>query len=390
MSLLKKGAAAIKDKKSLVVTYLSTRRSRGELDFEAAVIKATNHDEHDVGKRNAQIVFCWIRASPDNLCPFVRALAKRMEKTQSWVVAIKGLMLMHDLVHCKIAAVQKMGRLPFDFSSFSDGHSRLSKTWGFNAFIRQYFAFLDQRGIFLHDEENKTPEDSPLMVQQLLKLGKWQFLLDMLLEIRPRADNMKVPLIFEAMDCVVIEIFDVHNRICSEIAKVLSEVHSIDKLEAAMALEILQMATRQEQQLSRYFEFCKEYGVLKANEFITVTGIPKEDVEKLERIVNGVSDKTYKDEMALVAREENKAIVEHRETMETLKTRITDKWEVFHDDVSINGENIDGYFHENNTAVDEEEEEAGARKESEPSLTPIDHVSVNNPFDVPDFIRFFD
>ncbi|GMJ04520.1 hypothetical protein like AT1G25240 [Hibiscus trionum] len=358
MSIWKRGAAAIKDKKSLAVAYLSTRRSHGDLDFEAAVIKATNHDEHNVGKRNARLVFCWIRASPDNMYPFVRALSKRMEKTRSWVVAIKGLMLMHDLGHCKLPAVKKMGRLPFDLSSFTDGHSRLSKTWGFNAFIRQYFAFLDQRGVIWRDEENKTAEDSPLMVQQLSKLRKWQFLLGMLLEIRPRADNMKVPLILEAMDCVVIEIFDVHSRICSEIAKVLLEVHSVvGKLEASKALEILRMATMQDEELSRYFEFCKEYGVLKANEFIAVTGIPEEDVKQLERIVNGASDKTYKDQMALVVREENNVIVEHGETMESLKTRITDKWEV---------------FHENNTA-------AGARKDSD---------QPHNPFEIPDFISF--
>ncbi|KAE8710121.1 putative Homeobox protein 32 [Hibiscus syriacus] len=325
--MLKRAAACIKDKKSLVFAHFSAKRSHRNHDFEAAIIKATNHDEHDTVKRNAGIDFEWILASPSNIYHFVRALTKRIEKNRSWVVAIKGLMLMHDLVHCKVPAVKRIGRLPFDLSRFRDGHSRLSKTCGFNLFIRQYFTFLNQRGVIWLKEENKNVEDSPLMVQQLLKIRKWQFLLDLLLKIRPRADNMKVPLIFEAMDCLVVEIFDVYSRIHSEIAKVLLEVHSIGKPEAAMALEILRIATKQGEELSRYLEFCKEYGVSKANEFVTVIEIPKESVKELERRIDGVSDKTYKDRMTLGVREDGNAIVEHRETMETLKATVTDRWE---------------------------------------------------------------
>ncbi|GMI87478.1 hypothetical protein like AT1G25240 [Hibiscus trionum] len=332
MSTLKKAVAAIKDKKSLVVAYFSARSSHRNLDFGAAIIKATSHDEYDI--RKSRIVFQWILASPNNIYPLVGALSKRMRKTRSWVVAIKGLMLMHDLIHCKIPVVEKMGRLPFDLSTFIDGHSRLGKPKGFDIFIRRYFVFLDERGAIWFEEENKNAEDSPLMVQKLLKLRKWQILLDMLLKIKPLADDMKVYLIFEAMDRVVIEIFDVYSRICSEIAEVLLEVHSIGKLQASMALEILRTAMTQREELSRYIEFCKEYGVLKANEVITVTEIPEEDVKELERIINGEEEK----QMAVVVREEHNASVEHRETKETLKTIITYKWEAFDDDINIPGE----------------------------------------------------
>ncbi|KAK8567396.1 hypothetical protein V6N12_005986 [Hibiscus sabdariffa] len=201
-----------------------------------------------------------------------------------------------------------MGRLPFDLSSFNDGHSRLSKTWGYDVFNRQYFAFLDERGAIWFNEENRNAGDGPLMVQKLLKIRKWQFLLDMLLKIRPQADNMKVCLIFEAMD----------------------------------------------------------------------------RVEELERIINGASDNNdsfkEKNQMALVVREEHSAIVEHRETKETLKTTITDKWEVFDDDVNIHGDNVNGYFNENNTAE--------VRLDSDQPLIPVEHVAVINPFEIPDLISF--
>ncbi|PPD94649.1 hypothetical protein GOBAR_DD08327 [Gossypium barbadense] len=350
MAIWKRATGAIKDKNSLVLAKFITRGAFGDHDLEAAIIKATSHDEHDIDKRNTRMLFSWIRASPNTLCPLVRALSRRMEKTRSWVVAIKGLMLVHGLIHCKTKELS----------------------------------------VWLQDE-NKTAEDVPLIVRQLLKLRKRQSLLDMLLKIRPRADNMKVPLILEAMDCVIIEIFDVYSRICSEIAKVLMQVHSVGKLEAAMALEILRKATSQGAQLSQYFEFCKEYGVLKANEFQTVTEIPEEDVQELERIINGVSDKTYKnddfkenDQMATVVREENNAIVEHSELIKGgLKTTITDKWEVFHDNINLNGEHIDSFFNESNGSADQE-----ATVSDLPLILPIDHMAVHYPFEIPDLISF--
>ncbi|KAE8667262.1 hypothetical protein F3Y22_tig00112428pilonHSYRG00042 [Hibiscus syriacus] len=263
MSMLKRAAGGIKDKKSIVAAYFSAKRSHMNHDFEAAIIKATNHDEHCSVKRNAERVF------------------------ELMVVAIKGLLLMHDLVHCKNPAVKKIGHLPFDLSRFSDGHSRLSKTGGFDLFVRQYFAFLDQRGAIWLKEENKYAEDSPLMVR------KWQFLLDLLLKIRPRADNMKVPVVFEAMECVVDEIFDVYSKIRSEIEKVLGEVHSL------------------------------------AIEFVTVIDIPEEDVEDLKRRIDGVSDKTYRNQMAIGVREKDDVIVKHRGTLETLKATVTYKYGMF-------------------------------------------------------------
>ena len=80
------------------------------------------------------------------------------------------------------------------------------------------------------------------MVQELVKLKNWQSLLDMLLQIKPMADNMKEVLITEAMDCVIIEIFDVYGRICKGIARVLMGIYSAGKLEATMAFKILQKA----------------------------------------------------------------------------------------------------------------------------------------------------
>ncbi|KAF2305704.1 hypothetical protein GH714_007667 [Hevea brasiliensis] len=278
MKFWRRATGALKDQRSILLASLSRLSGYRNPDLEAAIIKATNHNDSYVDYGNVQRVFAWIRASPVSMKPLIRALSSRMEKTRSWVVALKGLMLMHGVFCCKTPAVLRIGRLPFDLSNFSDGHSKSGKMWGFNAFVRSYYAFLDQRSALLYEQRKQTEDP---MVQELLKLQNWQILLDLLLRIKPRNSNMRENLILEAMDCVIVEIFDVYSKICNGIAKILLGIYSAGKLEARMALKVLQKAMTQGEDLALYFEFCRDFGVFNAMEVPKVTHIPEEDIRIL-------------------------------------------------------------------------------------------------------------
>lgn len=65
-----------------------------------------------------------------------------------------------------------------------------------------------------------------------------------------------------------------------------------------------------------------------------------------------------------------------------MKTTITDKWEVFNDNINLNGEHIDSFFNENNSSADQE------ATVSNLPLILIDHVAVHFPFEIPDLISF--
>ncbi|KAK8299625.1 hypothetical protein V6Z11_D05G331600 [Gossypium hirsutum] len=342
-------SAAIKDNNNLIKAKFSRKDSCRNYDLGAAIIKVTSHDNYVSNRRNAQIVFSWIRASSIILRPFV--------------VALKGLMLMHGVLRCKVPDVQNMGRLPFDFSDFTDGHSKLSKTWGFNAFIHDYYAFLDKRAALSYDQHNqKAQYRHPLMLQSLLNVQNLQFLLGLLLKVRLLADNMNVGLIIEAMNCVTVEIFDFYTE---------------------LALKILQKTTANAEEISLFLDFCSEYygTPTNANELPTVTQILEEDVQqKLERIANDDSDKTCRDigfveneKMAKDLTKENliDAIVGQidKTKVSGLETIITDKWVVFYENLNVNGiKNI-------NTVV---EETAG----KDLNLIPIYH------YEIPDLITF--
>ncbi|XP_009594957.1 putative clathrin assembly protein At1g25240 [Nicotiana tomentosiformis] len=355
MRLWRKASGLIKDRNSLWLASLSRRTAFRNPEMEAAVIKATSHDEFSIDMKNVDRVYKWLRLSPSHLKSLIWAISLRMEKTKSWVVAIKGLMLMHGVYSSKLPAIQRIGRLPFDLSNFKDGHSNPSKMWGINAFVRAYFTYLDQKSslLFMNLQERKNLQNLDnfnnknvvvqgrySMIQDLVLLQKLQFLLDMLLEIRPLCHTAIVPLVLEAMDCVIIEVFDVYSRICNGIARVLLRIYSAGKVEASMALRIVQKATIQGEELSLYFELCRSIGVKNAAECPRVEQIPDEDIKELEEIINGASEKAS--QMPQLVHESTKAIMVHEtgnqnlEEQSKLRTVITDRWETFDEDLKQN------------------------------------------------------
>ncbi|KAK4380567.1 hypothetical protein RND71_002429 [Anisodus tanguticus] len=355
MKVWRKASGLLKDQNSLWLASLSKRTSFRNPEMEAAVIKATSHDEFTIDMKNVDRVYKWLHLSPSHLKSLIWSISLRMEKTRSWVIAIKVLMLMHGVYSSKIPAIQRIGRLPFDLSNFKDGHLDPSRIWGINAFIRAYFTYLDKKSSLLftnlqerrnlqhleHVNDNNNNnynivivERRYSMIQDLVLLQKLQFLLDMLLEIRPLCDTAIVPLILEAMDCVMIEVFDVYSRICNGIARILLRIYSAGKVEASMALRIVQKATIQGEELSIYFDLCRSIGVKNAIECPRIEQIPEEDIKELEEIINGVSEKDVQMCKDIVVCE--KTSDQNREEQNKLRTVITDDWEKFDEDLMQN------------------------------------------------------
>ena len=345
MKLWKRAVGVLKDKKSIYVAGVSRRTSYRNPHLEAIIIKATSHDDSFVDYKNFQRVYQWARTSPLYMKPLIWSLSNRMEKTRAWVVALKGLMLIHGVICCKIPAVQRIGRLPFDLSSFADGHSRPSKAWGFNAFVRAYFAYLDQRSMLIASETKAIMTSKQDLAEELRRLVTWQTLLDLLLQVRPQAENMrKVGLVFEAMICIVTEVFEVYGRIRRGIDRAVAKVYddssllpSPGKVEACLAIGILRKATVQGDELTLFFEICKEMGVLNVSFCPSVDRIPADaDFRDLERIIEGVSRRELMNLDRLDHDNDDQdgaiVIVDEEKERYTSKTIITENWEVFDED----------------------------------------------------------
>ncbi|KAI5677986.1 hypothetical protein M9H77_08936 [Catharanthus roseus] len=294
MRLWKRASGVLKDQNSLWISSLSRRSTLWNPDIDSSVIKATSHHEFYIDYKNFHRVLSWLRLSDVHIKPTIRSITIRMEKTRSWIVALKGLMLMHGVVSTRVSVVQFIGRLPFDLSNFKDGHSKLGKTWAYNAFIRAYYAFLDSKSFLLYTnlKENNTfyfrriHRDQSSIKKEIVNLQKMQGLIDLLLQIKPLSSAADVFLIVEAMDGIVMESFDIYSRMCKMIANVVSKIQTVAKSEATMILRILEKAVVQGNELTMYFELCREIGVERALEIPNPPRIPDEDIELLKKMVN--------------------------------------------------------------------------------------------------------
>lgn len=279
MKLWKRAAVAIKDGPSLIAA---------DDILTAAVVKATSHDELSIDTESAQFIYRHVLASPSSLKPLISAISSRVKRTRSWAVALKGLMLMHGFFLCKTTVAESIGRLPFDLSGFGVGNSRIMNrsTGGFNLFVRAYFAFLDRRSILFHDgNRHRYNEESSVLIR-LVIIRKMQVIVDSLIRIKPIGENMKIPLINEAMENVISEILEIYGWICRRIAEVLPNVHSkIGKTEADLAVKIVAKSMKQGEELVKYFEFCKDLGVSNAQEIPTFVRIPEADALHLDELV---------------------------------------------------------------------------------------------------------
>ncbi|CAL4999267.1 unnamed protein product [Urochloa decumbens] len=365
----RRATAAVKDRRSLCLTRVPALRCSGggggwsaaaslrsAPEVESAVIRATSHDDRSVDCASAARVLALARSSPPAMRPLMWALSRRAGRTRCWAVALKALMLAHGLLLRSDLAPRaaRLGRVPFDLADFRDRSSPPSVSPGLSAFVRAYFRFLDTRSLFSaqdDDDLDSTADDNSDDGEdaRLDRVTKQQHLLDLLMEIRPYGDGMEQQgLVLEAMDCVVIEIFEVYSQVCTGIARFLvavlgsaptaprprpgETVAAARRRRGAQGMRVLRKAAEQSKRLSAYFELCRSLGVLNAAEFPAVERVPDDDIRELEKII-----------MSHVVEDGSKVPEEKREAKQALvavegtevalsRTVVTKEWVVFDDD----------------------------------------------------------
>ncbi|KAK4400146.1 putative clathrin assembly protein [Sesamum angolense] len=348
MRLWKRASGALKDQNSIWQAQLSRRTALRHPDIQKAVIRATAHYHLSFDRRNIDRVCEWIRISPCNLRPVLWSLSNRMHKTRNWVVALKGLYLMHNITNSRLHCVRHIGRLPFDLSGFSDGQGRQAKMWPFNAFIRAYYSFLDQKSaVICQQAEEKSVDGEGFSIRhELMHLLRLQSLIDLLMQIRPQATAAFMPLVLDVMDGLIIEIYDLYSKICRGIAIVLLNIYSGGKAEASMALNVVQKAIQHGDDLSYYFEFCQKIGVVYASQFPVIDRIPEEGINELKEIIKSFAEGSHLEESRQdegrkgsvdQADGKNHTSIHEEEKSnfygdDEFRTIITDKWESFDDD----------------------------------------------------------
>ncbi|CAD6265246.1 unnamed protein product [Miscanthus lutarioriparius] len=363
-----RATAAVKDRRSLYLTRVAALRPRPAAaaavlrspELESAVIRATSHDERSVDYGSAAPAHVGAGA-PRRADPVLGRGAQGADARARPAPAVRRRATRGA------PRAARLGRVPFDLADFRDRSSPPSKSSGFSAFVRAYFRFLDTRSLFaaqeLDDDAGGSGSGGGEAADdgedaRLDRVTKQQHLLDLLMQIRPYGDGMERGLILEAMDCVVIEIFEVYSQICTGIARFLVAVLGSapttprprpgETLAAArrrrgvQGMRVLRKAAEQSAQLSSYFELCRGLGVLNAAEFPAVERVPDDDIRDLEKIImsHHVVEESGKEE----EKETKALVVAVEETRPASKTVVTKEWVVFDDDDNAAAGAMAGHF----------------------------------------------
>lgn len=147
-SKIKKALGAVKDQTSISLAKVGSSTSLA--DLEVAIVKATRHNEYPAEEKHIREILsltCYSRAF---ISACVATLSRRLNKTRSWTVAMKTLILIQRLLYEGDPAYEqeiffstRRGTRILNMSDFRDNSK--DNAWDFSAFVRTYALYLDER-----------------------------------------------------------------------------------------------------------------------------------------------------------------------------------------------------------------------------------------------------
>ncbi|KAJ3682740.1 hypothetical protein LUZ60_012967 [Juncus effusus] len=164
-STIRKAIGAVKDQTSIGLAMVSSNMAP---ELDVLVVKVTSHDDEPAEERHLREILHLTSSSRALTSYCVQAVARRLNKTRDWIVALKSVMFVHRLLsdgdpsfHQEVLYATRRGTRLLNLSDFRD--EAHSKSWDHSAFVRTYALYLDQRlEFFLHERKNSPNPQPPI------------------------------------------------------------------------------------------------------------------------------------------------------------------------------------------------------------------------------------
>ncbi|XP_031490233.1 putative clathrin assembly protein At2g25430 [Nymphaea colorata] len=343
-STIRQALGAMKDQTSISLAKVSSNVAP---ELDVAIIKATSHEDEPADEKYfREIVNLTTHSRPYvNAC--VSTISKRLGKTRDWIVALKGLMLVHRLLNDgdrgfqpEFSYATRRGTRLLNMSDFRDeAHSH---SWDQSAFVRTYALYLDQRLEWIVYENKQTDANSQrerrsdyhgeeyennysyndtrdrrerteerrvitpvreLKIERLFgRMHHLQQLLDRFLACRPTGTAKNSRMVLVALYPLVRESFQLYADICEMLAVLLDRFFDMEYHECGKAFEAYSSAAKQIDELAAFYNWCKDIGVARSSEYPQVQKITDKLLETLEEFMRDRSRKSKSPERREEAR----------------------------------------------------------------------------------------
>ncbi|EYU35413.1 hypothetical protein MIMGU_mgv1a023938mg [Erythranthe guttata] len=331
-SKIRKAIGAVKDHTSIgLAKFAGGSRSISALDV--AVVKATRHQEYPPDDKYVSQIITLTSHSRAHVNACIRTIAKRLNKTKNWVVALKTLMLVHRLLSDDVAEDQRHrlhaavyereiscyltrrgARLLLDVSGFRDASGK-TDAWDHSSFVRAYAAYLDERlelrmqgqngkhggySSYHEDEEEdgggggggaaKGTGDIPTSemknetvfsrVQNLMKL------LERFLACRPAGAAKHNRVVAVALHHIVKESFELYTDI-TEITAVLTErFMQLEIPDMVRVYEIFCHLSKQYEELDAFYEWGRTVGIMRFSDYPYIEKITQKKLDMMDDFIH--------------------------------------------------------------------------------------------------------
>lgn len=322
---IRKAIGAVKDQTSIGIAKVVGNVAP---DLEVLIVKATSHDNEPADDKYIREILNLTSHSKGYVDACVFSISKRLSKTHDWIVAIKGLMLVHKLLVDgsplfgeEIMYASRKGTRVLNMSDFRD--EAHSYSWDHAGFVKSYSLYLDQKIEFSVYErrlsgvdekysefrvdyghgannwpvsygdldepvvrgvgEKGTPPLREMKAEKISqRLNQLLRLLDRFLACRPTGAAKDSRIILVAVYSLVKDSFKLYVDLCEVLHVLLDRFSDMEYGDCLKSFDTYVGAAKMIEELVGFYSWCKDTGIARSSEYPELQEIADKLMEKLE------------------------------------------------------------------------------------------------------------